>query len=582
MTALRALAAAGRCASRRALAGARADTLLATAAAGGSRLEPVRGPPERHVGPPRPPRRCARWPARRGLTRRCRRSAPSSFAGGERIAVPVTIAWGAKDRLLLPRQARRAARAIPRARIVLLEGCGHVPTYDDPEQVARVLLEGSAARALRLGPCSARPGGHRPCRVGDPLAPGPRIQRRAAKPASSSASTCVSGGDARAAVGADLGRRLPAGPPRSLGAARSAPGTGPSASRLRAIGRLRAPGMCPATGSIGSVSPRKRSAARASSRTPVAASARGAGRRREPACRPGRAAKSPAMRRRLVALCERPAGREPRGQAAVEHRHLRVAEVPQQPPGPGGRQTRWRRHRRPPACRRSRRPRASPRSKSSAAGQRMAAARGPAARPGRRRGRRTPRPGCGRRRRDRGWAPVAQLPADVEQRLGRAVREVSTRSVATHVRCHTRERRGYTCASRPEGGALSRRSRGPSGLGAIHRPSLRQPCTAVSSAASRHAVRRPRDASSPGYRASRARTAARRPGRRRGPGPGSARRRTGPARRRDTRRRTSAGGPRADRRRRGSRRRCPTTLAAVPVTAMTGTASPSCRPLAEA
>jgi hypothetical protein len=27
---------------------------------------------------------------------------------------------------------------------VTLHGCGHVPTWDDPEQVARVLLEGSA------------------------------------------------------------------------------------------------------------------------------------------------------------------------------------------------------------------------------------------------------------------------------------------------------------------------------------------------------------------------------------------------------------------------------------------------------
>ncbi len=66
------------------------------------------------------------------------------FSGGERIDVPVTIAWGEKDRLLLPRQAPRAARAIPRARLVTLTGCGHVPTYDDPEQVARVLLEGSS------------------------------------------------------------------------------------------------------------------------------------------------------------------------------------------------------------------------------------------------------------------------------------------------------------------------------------------------------------------------------------------------------------------------------------------------------
>jgi pimeloyl-ACP methyl ester carboxylesterase len=65
------------------------------------------------------------------------------FSGGERIEVPVTVAWAEKDRLLLPRQAPRAARAIPRARMVLLHGCGHVPMYDDPEQVATVLLEGS-------------------------------------------------------------------------------------------------------------------------------------------------------------------------------------------------------------------------------------------------------------------------------------------------------------------------------------------------------------------------------------------------------------------------------------------------------
>jgi pimeloyl-ACP methyl ester carboxylesterase len=66
------------------------------------------------------------------------------FRGGEKIRVPVTIAWGEKDRLLLPRQAQRAVRVIPGARLVMLRGCGHVPTYDDPEQVARVLLDGSS------------------------------------------------------------------------------------------------------------------------------------------------------------------------------------------------------------------------------------------------------------------------------------------------------------------------------------------------------------------------------------------------------------------------------------------------------
>ncbi len=68
---------------------------------------------------------------------------PERFVGGEHISVPVTIAWGERDRLLLPRQARRAKRAIPSANLVVLTGCGHVPTYDDPEQVVTVLLAGS-------------------------------------------------------------------------------------------------------------------------------------------------------------------------------------------------------------------------------------------------------------------------------------------------------------------------------------------------------------------------------------------------------------------------------------------------------
>jgi pimeloyl-ACP methyl ester carboxylesterase len=61
--------------------------------------------------------------------------------------VPVTVAWGNRDRLLLPRQGIRAKHIIPRARLVRLPGCGHVPMNDDPALVARVVLDGSRARA---------------------------------------------------------------------------------------------------------------------------------------------------------------------------------------------------------------------------------------------------------------------------------------------------------------------------------------------------------------------------------------------------------------------------------------------------
>ncbi|WP_455359536.1 alpha/beta fold hydrolase [Streptomyces sp. SYSU K21746] len=61
--------------------------------------------------------------------------------------VPVTVAWGTRDRLLLRRQGVRAKYAVPGARLVRLPGCGHVPMNDDPALVARVILDTSRAQA---------------------------------------------------------------------------------------------------------------------------------------------------------------------------------------------------------------------------------------------------------------------------------------------------------------------------------------------------------------------------------------------------------------------------------------------------
>jgi pimeloyl-ACP methyl ester carboxylesterase len=61
------------------------------------------------------------------------------FAGLAEIDVPLTLAWPEHDRLV----ARPSA--VPAfAHEFRLRGCGHMPTWDDPEQVARVLLAGSA------------------------------------------------------------------------------------------------------------------------------------------------------------------------------------------------------------------------------------------------------------------------------------------------------------------------------------------------------------------------------------------------------------------------------------------------------
>ncbi|WP_330292531.1 alpha/beta fold hydrolase [Streptomyces sp. NBC_00576] len=57
--------------------------------------------------------------------------------------IPVTVAWGTRDVLLVRRQGIRAKRIIPKARLIRLPGCGHVPMNDDPALVARVILDGS-------------------------------------------------------------------------------------------------------------------------------------------------------------------------------------------------------------------------------------------------------------------------------------------------------------------------------------------------------------------------------------------------------------------------------------------------------
>ena len=66
------------------------------------------------------------------------------FTGQLLDSVPVTIAWGTRDRLLRPRQILMAKARLPQARLLPLPGCGHVPMTDDPPLVADVLLLGSS------------------------------------------------------------------------------------------------------------------------------------------------------------------------------------------------------------------------------------------------------------------------------------------------------------------------------------------------------------------------------------------------------------------------------------------------------
>ncbi len=53
----------------------------------------------------------------------------------------VLIGWGRKDRLCLPRQAKRAMTAFPSANLHWFESSGHFPMWDEPEETASVILQ---------------------------------------------------------------------------------------------------------------------------------------------------------------------------------------------------------------------------------------------------------------------------------------------------------------------------------------------------------------------------------------------------------------------------------------------------------
>ena len=56
------------------------------------------------------------------------------------IRTPLVIGWGRRDRVCLRRQAARALRLFPDARLHWFAGCGHFPHWDEPEQAAGLIL----------------------------------------------------------------------------------------------------------------------------------------------------------------------------------------------------------------------------------------------------------------------------------------------------------------------------------------------------------------------------------------------------------------------------------------------------------
>lgn len=71
-----------------------------------------------------------------------------AFVDGQGLRIPVSIAFGTRD-ISLPRRAHRQIGELPSdLRCFALPGCGHVPMYDDPDAIIRVIRETTARAAV--------------------------------------------------------------------------------------------------------------------------------------------------------------------------------------------------------------------------------------------------------------------------------------------------------------------------------------------------------------------------------------------------------------------------------------------------
>ena len=81
-----------------------------------------------------------------GFDRSLRATKHRSYVPGPSLSVPVSVAFGSRDLLLLPHQSRRTDLLPPGTQVTTLAGCGHLPVGDDPGAVA-AFIERAASRA---------------------------------------------------------------------------------------------------------------------------------------------------------------------------------------------------------------------------------------------------------------------------------------------------------------------------------------------------------------------------------------------------------------------------------------------------
>ncbi len=66
-----------------------------------------------------------------------------AFENGQHLDIPITVAFGTKDRMLRANGYRLPDQLPAHTRWISLPGCGHMPMWDDPELIARTILEGT-------------------------------------------------------------------------------------------------------------------------------------------------------------------------------------------------------------------------------------------------------------------------------------------------------------------------------------------------------------------------------------------------------------------------------------------------------
>ena len=71
----------------------------------------------------------------------------TGFRHGADIHVPVTVAFGTRDRVLPPLITRRRSQLPPQTRWIKIKGAGHVAMFDEPGAVVALLLHASGPRA---------------------------------------------------------------------------------------------------------------------------------------------------------------------------------------------------------------------------------------------------------------------------------------------------------------------------------------------------------------------------------------------------------------------------------------------------